>query len=63
MKKQLKQVLALSALVSQTSAQNNLFSEFGSCQYSPCYDTSSQCCSFIQQPSPPGLMRNFCMTE
>ena len=58
-------MIAIAALLQGAAyAQNNLFAEFGSCEFSDCSDTAASCCSFIQETgSQAGLKRDFCMTE
>lgn len=49
----------LAALFQGTLAQNNLFAEFGSCDFSPCAAATSECCDFVSES---GRINSFCMS-
>ena len=64
MKGPLIRLTALAALLQGSMAQNNLFAEFGSCQFSDCDDSAASCCDFVQQNGQKaGYKAEFCMTK
>ena len=64
MKAQFTRLVALAALMNGSLAQNNMFAEFGSCQFSPCDDAAASCCDFVQQNgAKTGSKAEFCMTK